>query len=262
MKTLHFDLIVLGSGFGGSLLSMVARQLGRSVLLLERGAHPRFAIGESSTPLANSLWEELSERYDLPRLRPLSKWGSWQQAYPEIGCGLKRGFSFFHHSAGQAFQSDAKRSNQLLVAASSRDEAADTHWYRPDFDHFLVREAQRLGVEYLDHCALQKVTFGPDSVSLEGPSGTGASSSQRAPSSSSTRPDRAARCIARWRYPKGGFLSCRRRKHCSAIFARFNGWKAWASPRVNQLRLTRSMMPPSTMFSRAVGSGSCVSTTG
>jgi len=70
-------------------MAMIARRLGRSVVLLERGQHPRFAIGESSTPLANLLLEELAQRYGLPRLLPLAKWGSWQKAYPEIACGLK-----------------------------------------------------------------------------------------------------------------------------------------------------------------------------
>src|SRR5437867_4128092 len=65
-----FDIAVVGSGFGGSLMAMIARQLGCSVVLLERGRHPRFAIGESSTPLANLLLEELARRYALPRLRP------------------------------------------------------------------------------------------------------------------------------------------------------------------------------------------------
>jgi FADH2 O2-dependent halogenase len=69
-------------GFGGSLLAMIARRLGHSVVLLEKTQHPRFAIGESSTPLANLLLEELATRYNLPRLLPLSKWGSWQQHYP------------------------------------------------------------------------------------------------------------------------------------------------------------------------------------
>src|SRR5205809_384449 len=97
----HFDLAIIGSGFSGSLLSLIARKLGRSVVLLERGAHPRFAIGESSTPLANLLLEELTTRYDLPRILPLAKWGTWQKSYPEIASGLKRGFTFFHHKAGQ-----------------------------------------------------------------------------------------------------------------------------------------------------------------
>ena len=53
------DVAILGAGFAGSVLAMVLRRLGRSVVLVERGAHPRFAVGESSTPLANLVLESL-----------------------------------------------------------------------------------------------------------------------------------------------------------------------------------------------------------
>src|SRR5436190_13688648 len=117
-----FDIAVVGSGFGGSLLAMIARRLGRSVILLERGRHPRFAIGESSSPLANLLLEQLARRYDLPRLLPLTEYGKWQRTYPDIGCGLKRGFSFYAHETGRPFVPREDRSNELLVAASPCDE--------------------------------------------------------------------------------------------------------------------------------------------
>lgn len=149
-----FDIAVIGSGFAGSLFAMIAKRLGRSVVLIERGRHPRFAIGESSTPLANLLLEDLARRYDLPRLLPLTKWGTWQSAYPGLGCGIKRGFSFYHHRLGQEFVPWADHSNQLLVGASPHDGVADTHWYRPDFDAFLVTEAQHVGVEFGDEVAL------------------------------------------------------------------------------------------------------------
>src|SRR5436190_568801 len=162
-----FDIAVIGSGFGGSLTAMIARRLGRSVVLLERGRHPRFAIGESSTPLANLLVEELALRYDLPRLLPLAKWGSWRKTYPQIACGLKRGFTFYHHQFEKPFLNDSERRDQLLVAASPHDGIADTHWYRADIDHFLVREAQALGVEFLDQTKIGAVTFIDDGVQLE-----------------------------------------------------------------------------------------------
>src|SRR3954469_9413926 len=73
------DIAVIGSGFAGSLIAMIARAQGRSVVLLEKGKHPRFAIGESSTPLANLILEELCERYGLDAVRPLTKWGTWQK---------------------------------------------------------------------------------------------------------------------------------------------------------------------------------------
>jgi choline dehydrogenase-like flavoprotein len=87
--TRDVDLAIVGSGFGGSLMAMIAHQLGLSVILLERGKHPRMAIGESTTPLSNLLLERLSTTYELPQLAPLAKWGSWQRAYPQIACGLK-----------------------------------------------------------------------------------------------------------------------------------------------------------------------------
>ena len=189
-----YDLAIVGSGFSGSLLAMIARRLGLSVALIERGKHPRVVIGESSTPLTNLLLEELSDRYDLPVVRPLSKWGSWQRAHPEIACGLKRGFSFYHHdlenprsqddvilsegrdaarasvpcalSPGSCTLSD--RSRQLLVAASPHDEISDTHWYRADFDHFLVREAEKLGVDYLDETNLTGFSESDGEVQLVG----------------------------------------------------------------------------------------------
>lgn len=163
-----FDIAVIGSGFGGSLMAMIARRLGHSVVMVERGRHPRFAIGESSTPLANLLLEELAHRYELPEVVSLAKWGTWQRAHPEIPCGLKRGFTFYHHTLGQPWAAEPGRTNELLVAASPHDAIADTHWYRPDFDHFLVREAQRLGVEYLDETKLTGSSIGSDGVTLCG----------------------------------------------------------------------------------------------
>jgi FADH2 O2-dependent halogenase len=157
--TYDCDLAIVGSGFGGSLLAMIARRLDLRVALVERGAHPRFAIGESASPLAGILIEQLADRYDLPRVRPLSAYGPWQRAYPEIGCGLKRGFTYFRHERGRPYQVLPGRANQLLVAASPSDELSDTHWLRADVDHLLVREAASLGAEYLDRVDLQGIDW-------------------------------------------------------------------------------------------------------
>ena len=163
-----YDIAIVGSGFGGSLLAIVARRVGRSVILLERGRHPRFAIGESTTPLSNLLLEELSVRYDLPGIRQLCKWGSWQAAYPDVTCGLKRGFTFYYHRPGVRAAVDPDRQDQLLVAASPHDGIADTHWYRADVDALFVREALAAGIDYLDEAQLKSASEEGDQVRLKG----------------------------------------------------------------------------------------------
>ncbi len=52
------DVIVLGAGFAGSMIALVLHQLGRRVVLVERGRHPRFALGESSTPSGQPHWSK------------------------------------------------------------------------------------------------------------------------------------------------------------------------------------------------------------
>ena len=168
LSRINTDVAVVGSGFAGSLAALALLKRGRRVVLVERGRHPRFAIGESSTPLANLLIEELSDRYDLPRIRVFSKWGPWQRARPEVACGLKRGFTFFFHQAGAAFADDDEHRRQLLVAASPHDDIADTHWYRPEFDQALAQEAQAEGAVYLDMTRLERLRHEGDCTILEG----------------------------------------------------------------------------------------------
>jgi len=98
-----FDIAIVGAGFGGALMAMIARRLDKSVVLLEKGTHPRFAIGESSTPLANLILEELSRRWTATD-SSARKMGHMQKTYPNLACGLKRGFSFFHHKLGEPWK--------------------------------------------------------------------------------------------------------------------------------------------------------------
>ena len=162
------DIAVVGSGFAGSIVARIARRLGFDVLLLERARHPRFAIGESATPLANLLMEELGNRYNFEDLVNLSKWGTWQEHHPEIGCGLKRGFSFLYHQPGERFAARQDRSDQLMVAASPSDHIADMHWYRPDFDTHMMEQARAMGVDYCDRVELGAPTFAQGVWELSG----------------------------------------------------------------------------------------------
>lgn len=146
----QYDILIAGSGFGGSLTALILHNMGYRVCLLEKGKHPRFAIGESSTPIADMLLRNLSSKYDLPWLYDFSRYGSWQRAHPEIVCGLKRGFTYYKHYPGKAFSTDANHHDELFIAASSDDLQSDTHWYRADFDAFLVDKVKESGIAYFD----------------------------------------------------------------------------------------------------------------
>src|SRR3984957_3758825 len=174
MTSIDCDLVIIGSGFGGTLLAIIAQRLGYSTALLERGQHPRFAIGESSTPLADFKLATIADRFGLDWLRPFAKYGSWKATNPHLSCGLKRGFSFFRHERGQQFTPRTDNANALLVAASPNDATADTHWFRAEFDAHLVSRAVEAGVPYFDNLEVNAVRHGPAGWELEGtrPDGT------------------------------------------------------------------------------------------
>jgi FADH2 O2-dependent halogenase len=162
------DVAIVGSGFAGSLLARVLAVLGYDVVLLERGTHPRFAIGESSTPLANLSLERIGIRYGLADCYQLAAHGRWLSHYPELRRGLKRGFTFYRHHPNKPFNNRGLDSERLLVAASPDDSISDTHWLRADVDHHFVREAIAAGVDYRDRVELTKADVAPDSVRVSG----------------------------------------------------------------------------------------------
>ncbi|MCA9164054.1 MAG: hypothetical protein KDA62_13790 [Planctomycetales bacterium] len=154
-STPRVDIAILGAGFAVSILAMALARQGRSVALIERGRHPRFAIGESSTPLADRALERIADRYDLPQLNSLATYGRWKASVPLLTCGAKRGFSYFYHQPHEFFTTDNRHSRELLVAANRDLDNADTHWLRSDVDTYLVQQARDMGVSYYDDTDLE-----------------------------------------------------------------------------------------------------------
>jgi len=163
----RYDVVVVGSGFAGSILARVLARHGLAVALLEAGRHPRFALGESSTPLAALSLERLARRWDLPDLHALAAWGRWRLALPELRHGLKRGFTFYRHAPGAAFDRTAEPAERLLVAASPADAIADAHWLRADVDAHLFARAGDEGVDTIDEARVTGAGTGEAGLELE-----------------------------------------------------------------------------------------------
>jgi FADH2 O2-dependent halogenase len=161
-------IAIVGSGFAGSILARILQIQGHRVLLLDRQKHPRFALGESSTPLAAICLERLAARYGLDDLHALAAWGRWMERLPHLRRGLKRGFTFYGHEPGRAFANGPANERRLLVAASPTDRIADTHWLREDVDHHLTREAGAAGVEVLEEVDLTGLEKLPGGWRLSG----------------------------------------------------------------------------------------------
>lgn len=162
------EIAIIGSGFAGSLMARVLAVQGYDVVLLERGTHPRFAIGESSTPLANLSLERIARRYNLPDCYRLATHGRWLEHYPELRRGLKRGFTFYRHHPGAAPDDPRLTSERLLVAASPNDAISDTHWLRADVDHHFVRQAVAAGADYRDRVELTHAVIDGGGARLSG----------------------------------------------------------------------------------------------
>lgn len=153
-----FRFGILGAGFSGSLLAWILAKQGAEVVLIDRGRHPRFAIGESSTPVADLWLSVLADRYGLQNLRPLSRWGSWQRQLPQLRAGKKRGFSYFVHQPDCVFSESKEHSSSWLVAASPNDELSDTHWMRSDVDQWFCDQAIKAGAHVLQSVLAPRVS--------------------------------------------------------------------------------------------------------
>lgn len=151
------DVAILGSGFASSLCASILAKSGRSVAIIDRGKHPRFAIGESTTPAADFLLHHLAVRYGLTELIPLARYGSWVRHYPQVRCGCKRGFSYVWHGDGSEYEPTADHRSELMVTANASRDVADTQWYRPDVDMFFLQTAQSYGASVIEDASIESI---------------------------------------------------------------------------------------------------------
>ena len=138
-----FDVIVIGGGPGGSILSSLLAQGGYRTVVLERDIHPRDHVGESLTPSTNPIFKR-------------------------IGLLEKIEDAGFVHKPGACWtapRSPVGKYVSIRLAEFPPPGATQTYTYnveRDAFDALLLRHAHELGARVVQGATVQKVLFDGD----------------------------------------------------------------------------------------------------
>ncbi len=162
MKSHDVDVVVLGSGLAGSMLAAILARRGRAVMMIERGRHPRLAIGESLVPASAMLFWYLGRKYDVPEIATLAHLDSVSRNVAPTS-GVKRGFSYVYHRPGQTHLVPEESS---LFIGPLQPVFRESQLYRQDVDHYLVKAAIGHGVDYRDETAVTSVAIDDDGARI------------------------------------------------------------------------------------------------
>lgn len=155
-----YDVVILGSGLGGSTIAAILARHGHRVLMLEKGHHPRFALGEATLPQTSYWLWLISERYDVPEIKLLAD-ARTVASHVAPTSGIKRSIGFAFHRAG-APHDMINDSHQVL--APELPFLSESHLYREDVDLYLVRVAQRYGATLIEDTEVASPDVDDDGV--------------------------------------------------------------------------------------------------
>lgn len=129
-----YDVVIIGAGPAGAMAAIRAARSGASVVILERGRHPRFHIGESLQPRVTALLREMGL---LERVLAL----------PHV---VKYGASF-------AMAQDEEPSDFWFAPGPRGEEDYTVNIERAPFDALLAQIAREEGVIVIEDCGVQSI---------------------------------------------------------------------------------------------------------
>jgi FAD-dependent halogenase len=132
-----FDVVVVGGGPGGSTMATLVAMQGHRVLLLESEFFPRYQIGESLLP---------STVHGICRLIGVA------DEIAKAGFPLKRGGTFKWGSSPEPWTFSFSVSPRVASPTSFAFQVE-----RSKFDHILLNNARRAGVEVREGCSVADV---------------------------------------------------------------------------------------------------------
>ncbi|GAC1357785.1 MAG: tryptophan 7-halogenase [Herpetosiphon sp.] len=155
-----YDVAIIGSGIGGSTLGAILARQGLRVVIFEAGIHPKFAVGESMILETSEVLRAMAEFYEVPELAYFSS----ENYFGDIGTshGVKRHFSFLHHSTGQP--QDLAKSLQAVIP--KQPHGHELHLYRQDCDSYLTTVAISYGATVLQNTRIRDIQIQEQDVTI------------------------------------------------------------------------------------------------
>ncbi len=132
MQNREIDVLVIGAGPSGSVSSAYLNKLGYKTVVIEKQKFPRFVIGESLLP-------HCMDHLDAVGFLPAVK---------EHGFQIKN---------GAAFYKGEQRLNFFFNDQHTKGWTWTWQVKRADFDHILIKEAEKQGVEVHFECEVTSV---------------------------------------------------------------------------------------------------------
>lgn len=132
------DVLVIGGGPAGATVGPMLAEKGYRVVLLEKARHPRFHVGESLLPANLPLFEQMGIAEEVKAIG-MEKWGA-EFVSPD-------------HEMSQCFEFADAWDKTMPYAYQVK---------RAEFDHILIRNAEKKGVEVHECCKAKAIDFLPD----------------------------------------------------------------------------------------------------
>ncbi|XWN30171.1 MAG: tryptophan 7-halogenase [Devosia sp.] len=155
-----WDIAIAGCGIASTILGTILAKHGLSVILVEKGEHPQFAIGESTIPQTSLMLKSLSLRHGIPELDALTSFETVSRTVART-CGQKSNFGFVFQRPHA--NHDPDECHQLGVA---RTNFRESHLYRQDVDAYLLQTAIRYGCKVHQKTGISDIVFGEDDVTI------------------------------------------------------------------------------------------------
>ena len=158
-----FDVAVIGSGMGGSVSAAMLAKRGWKVLLLERGKHPRFVIGESTTPLVSKKLRYLGREFGIPEFENMATYDAIKENDLPFTCAPKELFHYFWQEKGQETAQLDDTMREIIVQTPE----VDTQLVRGESDAYLVDVAKDYDVDFRDMTMVNDIHFYDDKVTID-----------------------------------------------------------------------------------------------